>query len=276
MKTNMKEYLCVIILLTVCWLRGFSTTQIRDRFLYQGDTLYTYLYLPPYFYDSDTLIVDLFDRQPCIHSACWNGYFNDWRIDDDQLYLTGIYSCSYYEDSIQADLKKLFKDKYDGEKVKADWVTGKILTNRGEPMLWATDFPIYERETEFEVENGMITGMREYDNSKSRKSIYSQDQQKLFHFIYSRIRWDSLPELPEPPVRVSLLFMGNAEGKIDSVKIMRGSEEIFNREAVRVLKELPEWDTFFIRGKVVEIPWTVPIVFSKENKDKYYNGTNKE
>ena len=110
-------------------------------------------------------------------------------------------------------------------------------------------------------------GIKSYDNSKSRISIYSQ-KEKLHEFIYNNINWDDLPKCEEP-ISVYLTFSANEFGKIDNVEIKRGDNETFNQEAIRVIKLIPDWDVFFFKGRLFRLPWATPIIFSEENKEKY-------
>jgi len=257
----------------------FATPQIPDKLIYNGDTLSVYLYLPNEFYKPDTVpigqyesiyTVNLFgDKKTCISTACGRKYQATWEILDNQLYLTGIYSCCYYEDNIKADLTSLFKEKVINGKVKADWVTGNVFFQKGK-MITRIDaeLSIYETDFEFEFSEGKLLNVKSYDNSKSRKSIYSQNQEKLIDFIYSNIDWNNLP-ISQEGVSVNVRFSANENGKVDEVKIMRGDNETFNKEAIRVVKLIPEWDVFYIRGKHFRIPWNLPIIFSEENREKY-------
>ncbi|RUA10614.1 MAG: energy transducer TonB, partial [Flavobacteriia bacterium] len=70
-------------------------------------------------------------------------------------------------------------------------------------------------------------------------------------------------------VKVYLQFSANENGIIDSVKVMRGYDKIYDQEAIRVVKSIPEWDVYYRRGIHERRSWYIPIVFSEENKEKY-------
>ena len=246
-----------------------GTPQIPDRLIHKGDTLAAFLHLPNEFYKTDTLAVDLFGgKEACLTTACWRGYQAEWRIEEDQLYLIGIYSCCYRKDGIKADLSQLFKNKFKEGKVKADWVTEKVLSDRGKTIAYFQELHITEQNIEFEFVNGKLVNTVTYDNSKSRRSAYSQDAVKLKEFIYSNIDWDRIP-LKKETVKVLLRYSANEEGKVDDVKVLRGSEDEFSQEAIRVVKLIPDWDVFYRKGKLVRIPWSVKVIFNEENRLKY-------
>ena len=288
----MKHCLILILILILSFsLQGFSTPQVPDKLIYKGDTLRVYLYLPDDFYKFDTmtfkldtvtidsfefinsiLTVSLFgDKKTCKTTGCGREYQATWEIIAGQLYLTGIYSCCYYEDSIKADLTSLFKEKVIDGKVKADWITGDFISFQGKRLLYDHDMGeggIFEYELELHFEDGKLIGTQLYDNRKTKQSEYSQNGQKTIEYIYSNINWDILPKL-DTTVRVVVEFSANEDGIIDSAKIRRGYNEIYDQEAIRVVKSIPEWDVYFRKGKHVRMPWNMPITFSEENRLEY-------
>ena len=127
---------------------------------------------------------------------------------------------------------------------------------------------IYEHEVEFYFVKGILTETKFYDNSKSRQSIYSQDQMKLQEYIYSNINWKILPQ-KDSIIKVLVKFSANEKGIIDNVEVVRSYDEMYDQEAVRVIKIIPEWDVYFQSEKHMRLPWYMPIIFSEENREKY-------
>jgi hypothetical protein len=114
----------------------------------------------------------------------------------------------------------------------------------------------------------MNIGTEIYDNSKSKISVYSQNT-TLLKFIYSNIKWETLPKQDDKPIKVCVQFSANEQGIIDSVKIIKGFDVAFDNEALRVVKSIPEWDIFYRRGQYERRAWHLPIVLSEENRQKY-------
>jgi len=261
-------------LLTVSLFKTFATSQIPDRLIYHGDTLSIFANPLEQLFDNDSIRPRFFGKnEGCESTACWRGYVAEWIIIDNSLYLTGIYSCCYYEDSIKADLKELFGDKFVNGKVKADWVTADIISPRGKLLYYVHMGyeSLYETELEFHFINGKLVETKTYDNSLSCESEYSQNSKKLREFIYSNLNWSCLPKLQEKVVKVFVQFSANEKGIIDSVKVMRGYNSIFDNEAVRVVKTIPVWDIYYRHGKLQRVNWTLPVVFSEENRKNYYD-----
>lgn len=265
-------FFLIVILLTVSLSETFATVQEPDIIIYKGDSLFLYAAPLELLYKNKLEGPKFFaDKMGCMTTACWRGYQAVWKIIDNDLYLTGILSCCYREDNIKADLKKIFGNKCIDGKVKADWVSTTIFAPTGKYMfvLHDIDEMVYEGELEFQFINGKLIGTKTYDNSKSRLSIYSKDKNKLQDFIYSNINWSDLPKHENQVKKVVLRFSANEKGIVDDVQVMRSCDSIFDKEATRVLKTIPEWDIFYRHGKLYRTNWTIPINFSKENQEKY-------
>jgi len=61
--------------------------------------------------------------------------------------------------------------------------------------------------------------------------------------------------------KVYVSFIVNKLGKVDKVEIARGVDPILDKEAIRVIKSLPDWKPGRQRGKPVNVAFTVPINF---------------
>lgn len=266
-----RNNILTVLFLIIPIVKIFGTAQIPDILIYKGDTLSIFSNPLELLYENDTIRPDFFgEKEGCMSTACWRGYQAEWIIADNQLFLTGIYSCCFYEDSLKADLTKLFPEKYINGKVKAEWVTGNIIAPQGE-MLYYVHMgyeSLYEKELELEFDKGILIRTKSYDNSKSKQSIYSQDSKKLLDFIYSNINWEIMPK-NDSIIKVYIQFSANENGIIDSLKVMRGHSDIYDKEAIRVVKSIPEWDIYYRHGIHERRGWNIPIVFSEEKRKKY-------
>ncbi|WP_133259793.1 hypothetical protein [Pseudochryseolinea flava] len=268
---NRLDLILFILLSTISVFKTFGTAQVPDRLVYKGDTLSIFANPLELLYSDDSQRPKFFgDKEGCNSTACWRGYQAEWVIIDGQLYLTGIFSCCFYDDKIKADLTALFGSKFVDGKVKADWVTGNIIAPQGKQLYYVHMGyeSLYEKELEFQFRNGGLIGTKTYDNSKSRQSNYSKDPEKLKEFIYSHINWTRLPKSKEP-VKVFIQFSANENGIVDSTKVMNGYDATFDREAERVVKAIPEWDVYYRHEKLERRKWTMPIIFSEDNRKKY-------
>ena len=62
------------------------------------------------------------------------------------------------------------------------------------------------------------------------------------------------------------IISADDNGKIDSVRVLRGVNELYDNEAVRVIKSIPEWDIIYRRGKRINRTWVMPILFDLTEK----------
>ncbi|MDA3891166.1 MAG: TonB family protein [Salinivirgaceae bacterium] len=61
--------------------------------------------------------------------------------------------------------------------------------------------------------------------------------------------------------RVYVAFVIGKSGEVSKVKILRGSDPILDKEAIRVVSSMPNWKPGKQRGKPVEVNFNVPINF---------------
>ena len=281
----MKKAIAItLFLLSAITFKVSATAQIPDLLIYKGDTLLLHT-CPLNLYPDKKLInpQKLFGGKGCFFSACWRNYVATWELTNDKLFLVKIrnacyptdmkdvgasYKAKVEKDSIgteYADLQALFPEKFHNGKVEADWVTEDLTSPQGKLLFYVhSGFEsTYEKEVVFKIAKGNLEEVTIYDNSKSKRSEYSRNAQKLREYIHSNINWDKLPEQKDA-VRVSVSFSANENGVVDSVKIMRGFNEIFDQEAVRVVKSIPQWDIYYKKGQHKRRTETLLVVFEKE------------
>ncbi len=61
--------------------------------------------------------------------------------------------------------------------------------------------------------------------------------------------------------RVFIQFVVNQKGEVEQVKVVRGVDPSLDKEAIRVIQNLPKWTPGSQRGKPVRVSFTVPINF---------------
>lgn len=268
-------------------LNSFGTAQIPDILIYKGDTL-SLFDCPLEYYPNKELLKPkgMFGSRGCFFTACWRNYIATWVIEDDRLYLkeirnacyptelksvSGSYKSGVNKDSIgseYADLNKLFPDKYKNGRVLADWVNGQMFSPKGKLKYYMHDGfqSIYENEVEFSFKDGLLIKTQELDNSKTKKSKYKEDEKLLIKFIKENIDYTEIPN-PDEKGKVFIQIVSTTdEGKIDSVRIIRGCDKIRDMEAIRVVKSIPEWDVLYRHGKRFSMNWTIPVMFGTDTK----------
>ncbi|MDF1560783.1 MAG: TonB family protein [Bacteroidales bacterium] len=67
---------------------------------------------------------------------------------------------------------------------------------------------------------------------------------------------------------VVVTFVVSKTGKVGDVKVVKSVHPLLDAEAVRVIREMPEWKPGTQRGKMVDVKYTVPVKFDLDVKLK--------
>jgi len=262
---KMKKLTYILILFSLISLnqKAFGTAQIPDFLIYEGDTLSIYANPLESYFENHPRPDKVFQRYGYNSTACWRGYIGYWELSNDSLFLVELQG-----DSTVIDLSLVFKDRKTDKKIHADWCNSSLLNPYGklihyEHMGYGS---IYEYEKKFEFTNGILKGIVHFDNSKSRKSKFTQDNKLLRDYIIDNTNHSLIPD----SVKIAKVFVQiisvTPEGKIDSVIIRRGFNKDLDEEARRVVKSIPDWDVLYRQGEPYNLLWNIPVVFKKKKK----------
>ena len=96
-------------------------------------------------------------------TACWRGYYGQWEIIDNKLYLIGLKA--YIEGYREVDLDYLFPGQ---KQVFASWFNGEIRIPQGEILeyIHLGYASLYEKDLFLIFENGVLVKEYEVDNTK--------------------------------------------------------------------------------------------------------------
>ena len=259
------QHISFIFILVLLNQNVFATAQIPDFLIYKGDTLSIYTNPLESYFENHSRPDSLFAEIGYNSTACWRGYIAYWELKNDSLFLTKIEG-----DSININFSKIFKDRKIKDKIFADWYNYSIYNPYSKLLYFEnTGYgSIYELEREFKFKNGVLTEIKNYDNSKSKKSKYTENPELLQKFIRENIDYSKISE-PNEKARVFVQIIStNESGKIDSVNVVRGWDKERDLEAIRVIKSIPEWDVLYRHGKQFNITWTVPVYFGIYENEK--------
>lgn len=101
------------------------------------------------------------------------------------------------------------------------------------------------------------------------KTYYSVDEDPKFpggdaammHWISEHLRYPAMAQENNIQGRVVVQFIVTRTGKIGEVKVIRSKDPDLDREAVRVVKTLPDFTPGTIKGVPVDAWYTLPINF---------------
>lgn len=264
----MKRLIQILITLCLFPFCSFATGQAGDILIFKGDTLSLFSNPLEQYLDSKSERIFNGKKLEWTSTACYRGYRATWEVSNDSLFLIKVQKGCYSETPEYFDLKS----EFGSERVFAHWFTGKTLAPKGKQIHYVHSGydSFYEKELVLTFTSGLLSAQIEYDNSKSYKSIFTENQDSLQTFIYTNIDWSKIPDLKDESIKVFVTIQSSETLKPDSIQIIRGSEnELINEEAIRVIELLPEWDVYYQKGKVYRMKWTIPIIFNEEKRKKY-------
>ena len=87
-------------------------------------------------------------------------------------------------------------------------------------------------------------------------------QEALFNFLIKNVRYPPIAERKGIQGRVFVSFIITKEGIVTNVNIAKSVDPSLNKEALRVIRMLPDWTPGRKDGKVVNVKFTVPVSFN--------------
>ena len=84
----------------------------------------------------------------------------------------------------------------------------------------------------------------------------------LFEFLYKTIQYPAQAKDNGIHGKVILRFIVTSEGNVENVTVVRDVDPLLDNEAVRVMRLCPKWEPGKMKGKPVNIYYSVPISFA--------------
>ena len=97
-----------------------------------------------------------------------------------------------------------------------------------------------------------------------RPSINSTKEQgdlDMHRYVLKKARYPEMARETGIQGRVWVKFIVNKKGKVSNVEVERGIDALLNNEALRVVRDLPDFSPGKQRGKAVRVLYRVPINF---------------
>ena len=87
----------------------------------------------------------------------------------------------------------------------------------------------------------------------------------MMQFLSANIRYPVIAQENGIQGRVICNFVVERDGSITDVQVVRGVDPSLDREAVRVIQQMPRWKPGKQRGQAVRVRFTLPVVFRLQN-----------
>ena len=88
----------------------------------------------------------------------------------------------------------------------------------------------------------------------------------MFDFVQKELHYPKHIKTTTIQGMVICSFIIQKDGTISHIKIIRGLHPLLDKEAVRVIKEMPKWIPGKQGGKAVPVKYTLPIRFTLPDK----------
>ena len=130
----MKQFV-VILLLCFLPIKVFSTEQVTDYLIFGKDTLRIYK-LQGYFnspfekIDIDSITYNIRKHKSVAATYCWRGFYAEWKIIDNKLYLSKVFDCQTHE-AINKIVEEVLGREFVNGLMNADWVNGSFSCGKG-------------------------------------------------------------------------------------------------------------------------------------------------
>lgn len=268
----MKRFIILLVFVLIVFKLSFSTPQVRDILYWNGTTYHAYPFIDVEKRFDDAQLERLKTRVHLITTGNWRGYYYEFEICHDSLFLV----------SIKNDQNEKLMAYVIGsdDRIMMDNYSDTLYLGYGK-TFFDEDFPtlIYESEMTVVFENGVVVWTKDNKN-KIQHTELPHNIIKFHECIYSSIRWDVLDKniLAEKP-EVYVNYSTDSLGRVCDVTLRKSSGyPEFDNEAMRVIAALPKFSVHFVCGKYLEKKYWQRIVFdtSKRPKTNNINGFSKE
>ena len=83
----------------------------------------------------------------------------------------------------------------------------------------------------------------------------------LMQYLADNLRYPESARKAGTQGRVTVQFVVGKDGSIGNVSILRGVDPALDKEAIRVVSEMPKWKPGLQKGKPVNVKFAIPVVF---------------
>ncbi|MFA7492806.1 MAG: energy transducer TonB [Proteiniphilum sp.] len=90
-------------------------------------------------------------------------------------------------------------------------------------------------------------------------------QAAMMKFLSDNIKYPVIAQENGIQGRVICNFVVERDGSITDVQVVRGQDPSLDREAIRVIQQMPRWKPGKQRGSAVRVRFTLPVVFRLQN-----------
>jgi len=94
--------------------------------------------------------------------------------------------------------------------------------------------------------------------------MFPGGKEALKTYIYSHLEYPASAKEKNISGEVKVQFRVNTSGKLEDIKVVTSTYKGFDKPAMDVFKDMPDWKPGKQRGKAVKVQVVVPVRFSAE------------
>ena len=95
---------------------------------------------------------------------------------------------------------------------------------------------------------------------------FPSGQASLLKYLATRIKYPAIAQENGIQGRVSCSFVVDTDGSLKNIEVIRGIDPSLDREAVRVIREMPKWNPGVQNNMAVAVKYTVPFAVIDQNR----------
>lgn len=95
-----------------------------------------------------------------------------------------------------------------------------------------------------------------------RQPEFPGGMKALMEYLIKNIRYPKQCQKMGITGRVVVTFVINTDGSVSDVEVMKKVHPMLDKEAVRVIQEMPKWQPGMQKGKNVRVRFTMPVNFN--------------
>ena len=120
---------------------------------------------------------------------------------------------------------------------------------------------IYDYKKAEVVEEEEVEELVPFVTVEQKPTFNKGDANEFARWVNSRLIYPEKAKEMGLQGRVTLSFTVEADGRVADVRVLRGVDEILDKEAVRVVSSSPKWEPGKQRDRAVRVSYTFPVIF---------------
>lgn len=98
-------------------------------------------------------------------------------------------------------------------------------------------------------------------NNVDEPAKFPGGDEKLSEFLRTNIKYPNSAKEDGTQGKVYIQFVVQKDGSLSEINLLKGIQKDCDEEAIRVVKLMPKWEPGKLKGEIVRVKFTLPIVF---------------